>query len=61
MNQLQAVALNEGLRWQKRLWRERVRQQPESFRLAPRTIRRRRRFGNFLPAHLRYCQLHGFH
>ena len=32
MNQLQAVALNEGLRCKKRLWRERGRQQLESFR-----------------------------
>ena len=42
MNQLQAVALNEGLRCQKRLWRERGRQQLESFRLAPWASRRRR-------------------
>ena len=35
MNQLQAVALNEGLRCKKRLWGERGRQQLESFRLAP--------------------------
>ena len=35
MNQLQAVALNEGLRCKKRLWRERGREQLESFRLAP--------------------------
>ena len=35
MNQLQAVALNEGLRRKKRLWREHGRQQLESFRLAP--------------------------
>ena len=33
MNQLQAVALNEGLRSKKRLWRERDRQQLESFQL----------------------------
>ena len=33
MNQLQAVALNEGLRCKKRLWRERGRQQLESFAL----------------------------
>ena len=32
MNQLQAVALNEGLRCKKKLWRERGRQQLESFR-----------------------------
>src|SRR6204780_3137268 len=42
MNQLQAVALNEGLRGKKRLWRERGRQQLESFRLAPWASRRRR-------------------
>jgi transposase len=42
MNQLQAVALNEGLRCKKRLWREHGRQQMESFRLAPWASRRRR-------------------
>ena len=42
MNQLQAVALNEGLRCKKRLWRERERQQLESLTLAPWTSRRRR-------------------
>ena len=42
MNQLQAVALNEGLRCKKRLWRERGRQQVESFHLAPWASRRRR-------------------
>jgi len=42
MNQLQAVALNEGLRCKKRLWGERGRQQLESFRLAPWASRRRR-------------------
>jgi transposase len=42
MNQLQAVALNEGLRCKKKLWRERGRQQLESFALAPWAIRRRR-------------------
>jgi transposase len=41
MNQLQAVALNEGLRCKKRLWRERGRQQLESFPLAPWASRRR--------------------
>src|ERR1700682_3847273 len=41
MNQLQAVALNEGLRSKKRLWREPGRQQLESFRLAPWASRRR--------------------
>ena len=42
MNQLQAVALNEGLRCKKRLWREQGRQQLESLPLAPWTSRRRR-------------------
>ena len=42
MNQLQALALNEGLRCRKRLWREYGRQQLESFRLAPWASRRRR-------------------
>jgi transposase len=42
MNQLQAVARNEGLRCKKRLWWERGRQQMESFRLAPWANRRRR-------------------
>ncbi len=41
MNQLQAVALNEGLRCKKRLWRQRGREQLESFRLAPWASRRR--------------------
>jgi transposase len=41
MNQLQAVALNEGLRCKKRLWRE-GREQLESFSLAPWASRRRR-------------------
>ena len=41
MNQLQAVALNEGLRCKKRLWRT-ERQQLESFQLAPWASRRRR-------------------
>jgi transposase len=42
MNQLQAVALNEGLRCKKRLWREHGRQQLEAFHLAPWASRRRR-------------------
>ena len=41
MNQLQAVALNEGLRCKKRLWRERGRQQLESFQLGEWASRRR--------------------
>src|ERR1700680_2419065 len=42
MNQLQAVALNEGLRCKKRLWREAGREQLEAFPLAPWASRRRR-------------------
>src|SRR4029077_18814098 len=41
MNQLQALALNEGLRCKKRLWREAGREQLESFGLAPWASRRR--------------------
>ncbi len=41
MNQLQAVALNEGLRCKKRLWREAGREQLEAFQLAPWASRRR--------------------
>src|SRR6202171_4018120 len=41
MNQLQAVALNEGLRSKKRLWGESGREQLEAFRLAPWASRRR--------------------
>ncbi len=42
MNQLQAIALNEGVRRKKRLWREAGRKQLESFALAPWASRRRR-------------------
>ena len=42
MNQLQSVALNEGLRCKKKLWREAGRTQLESSRLAPWASRRRR-------------------
>jgi transposase len=41
MNQLQSVALNEGLLCRKKLWRERGRQQLEAFQLAPWASRRR--------------------
>ena len=41
MNQLQAVALNEGVLCKKRLWRERGRRQLEAFPLAPWASRRR--------------------
>jgi transposase len=42
MNQLQAVALNEGLRCKKKLWREAGREHLQSFQLAPWASRRRR-------------------
>jgi transposase len=42
MNQLQAMALNEGLRCKKRLWRERGRQPLEAYPLAAWASRRRR-------------------
>jgi transposase len=42
MNQLQAVALNEGLRCKKKLWKQHGREQLESFRLAPWASRRRK-------------------
>src|SRR5215475_15649670 len=42
MNQLQAVALNEGLRSKKRLWGKQGRPQLESFQLMPWASRRRR-------------------
>jgi transposase len=42
MNQLQAVALNEGLRCKKKLWREAGREQLEAFKLAPWASQRRR-------------------
>jgi transposase len=41
LNQLQAMALNQGLRCKKRLWREAGREQLEAFRLAPWASRRR--------------------
>jgi transposase len=42
MNQLQAVALNEGLRCKKKLWRTHGREQLEAFRLAPWASQRRK-------------------
>ena len=42
MNQLQSVALNEGLRSKKRLWRDAGRERLEAFQLAPWASRRRR-------------------
>ena len=41
MNQLQALAMNEGTRWKKRLWSEQGRSQLEKIRLAPWASRRR--------------------
>ena len=51
MNQLQAAALNEGLRYKKKLWRETGRQQLESLPLAPWASRRRRRSVGSLGSH----------
>lgn len=42
MNQLQALAMNEGIRRKKGLWSEKGRQQLESLRLMPWTARRRK-------------------
>jgi transposase len=42
MNQLQAVALNEGIRCKKKLWRDAGREQLEAFKLAPWASQRRR-------------------
>ena len=41
MNQLQALAMNEGKRWKHRLWSEEGRAQLEKFPLAPWASRRR--------------------
>jgi len=48
MNQLQAVAMNEGKKWKKRLWSERGRAQLEKFRLAPWATRRRQDLSELL-------------
>ena len=42
MNQLQAIAMNEGKRWKKRLWSEQGRAELEKFQLAHWANRRRR-------------------
>src|SRR6202521_5308524 len=42
MNQLQAVAMNEGYRWKKKLWSEAGRAQLEKLALAPWASRRRK-------------------
>jgi len=41
MNQLQAIAMNEGKRWKKRLWNEQGRAELGKFQLAPWASRRR--------------------
>lgn len=48
MNQLQAVAMNEGKRWKKRLWSEQGRAQLEKFVLAPWASRRRQDLSELL-------------
>src|SRR5258708_648419 len=55
MNQLQAVALNEGLRSKKRLWREHGREQLESFRLAPWASSEKVRFARGPARNRRWC------
>ena len=42
MNQLQALAMNEGRRWKKKLWSEQGRAELEKLELAPWTSRRRK-------------------
>jgi len=51
MNQRQAVALNEGLRCKKRLWRKHGREQLESIRLATWASRRRHDLLELLEPH----------
>ena len=48
MNQLQAVAMNEGKRWKKRLWSEPGRAHLEKFVLAPWASRRRQDLSELL-------------
>ena len=48
MNQLQALAMNEGQRWKKRLWSERGRTQLEKLPLAPWASRRRQDLAELL-------------
>jgi len=48
MNQLQAVAMNEGKKWKKRLWSERGRDQLAQFVLAPWATRRRQDLSELL-------------
>jgi transposase len=48
MNQLQAIAMNEGQRWKKRLWSEQGRAQLEKFPLAPWANRRRQDLSELL-------------
>ncbi len=48
MNQLQAIAMNEGKRWKKRLWNERGRAELETFQLAPWASRRRQDLAELL-------------
>jgi transposase len=48
LNQLQAVAMNEGQRWKKRLWSEQGRAQLEKLPLAPWASRRRQDLAELL-------------
>jgi hypothetical protein len=53
MNQLQALAMNEGYRWKKKLFSEQGRAQLEKLALAPWASRRRQEFLSRLPESLR--------
>src|SRR5258707_14495799 len=48
LNQLQAVAMNEGQRWKKRLWNKRGRALLENLQLAPWASRRRQDLSELL-------------
>ena len=48
MNQLQSIAMNEGKRWKKKLWREQGRAELEKFQLAPWASRRRQDLAELL-------------
>ena len=48
MNQLQAIAMNEGKRWKKKLWSEQGRAELEKFQLAPWASRRRQDLSELL-------------
>ena len=51
MNQLQALAMNEGRRWKKKLWSEHGRAELENLTLAPWASRRRKELLELLAKH----------